>query len=319
MSGNKGSTALDYRHTLIRKASLIALFGNLALSIAKLSVGFISGSLSVISDGIDTSTDVLIACMVLIIGKIVTRPSDKNHPWGHGRAETMGTLVLSFIILFVSFEIARSAIEHLINQTSPSRAGIPALIITGISIIVKLLLAFSQIVLGNKANSSIVKANAQNMINDIVISSSVFFGLMLSYVFNAPIIDPIVALIVSIWIIINALKIFWEMNIELMDGNHNKLIYQQLFDAVRAVKGASNPHRVRMRKIATFWDVDLDIEVDANLSVKEAHDISEKVSEEIKKRIPDIYDIMVHIEPEGHEESHWVEGFGLREEDVQQK
>ncbi len=312
----KKNLTAQQRQNLIAKAGLIALLGNLILAIAKLSVGFLTDSLSVMGDGIDTTTDVIIAGMTLVIGKIIARPSDASHPWGHGRAETMGTLALSFIIFFAGIQLAISAITQLNQQTIVVETSNMAIWVTCASILIKLLLAISQLILGKLANSSMVKANAQNMINDIVISGSVLIGLILSYSFDSPIIDPIVALLVSIWILKNAIHIFWEMNVELMDGNADTEIYSQLFEAVRTIEGVSNPHRVRMRKIATFWDVDLDIEVDANMSVKDAHDLAEKVTHAIKSTIPDIYDIMVHIEPKGFADLHSEEGYGLSEEDI---
>ncbi len=306
----------QHRQKLIAQAGVIALVGNLLLAVAKLSVGFISGSLSVLGDGVDTTTDVIIAALTLVIGKIISRPSDNSHPWGHGRAETMGTLVLSFIILFAGVQLAASAINQLISQTTTASTSMLAILVTGISIFVKILLAISQLILGKLSNSSMVKANAQNMINDIVISGSVLVGLLISHAFDAPIWDPVIALLVSIWIIKNAIQIFWDMNVELMDGNTDSQIYKQLFDAVRLVEGVSNPHRVRMRKIANYWDVDLDIEVPGHLSVFEAHELAEKVSDAIRESIPDIYDIMVHVEPKEDSERHRLEGFGLTEKDL---
>ncbi len=306
----------EHRYTLIARAGLIALVGNLLLAIAKLAAGFLSGSLSVLGDGVDTTTDVIIACMTLVIGKIISRPSDESHPWGHGRAETMGTLVLSFVILFAGFQLGMSALKQLISQDTSATTSSLALVVTVISIFVKIVLAISQYVLGRMANSSMVKANAQNMLNDIVISGSVLIGLLISYTFDAPIWDPLIALLVSVWIIKNAITIFWEMNIELMDGNSNTEIYKQLFEAVRSVDGVSNPHRVRMRKIANFWDVDLDIEVDGTMSVYDAHEVAEKVTSVIKQNIPDIYDIMVHVEPQGFAHKHVSEGYGLSEKDI---
>ncbi len=313
---NKNTLTTDERQKLIAKAGYIALIGNLLLAVVKLFVGFTSNTLSVMGDGIDTTTDVIIACMTLVVGKIIARPSDKSHPWGHGRAETMGTLALSFIIFFAGLQLAISAITQLNTLESTVQTSSMAILVTCSSIIIKVLLAISQVVLGKMANSSMIKANAQNMLNDTIISGSVLIGLILSYTFDSPVIDPIVAFLVSVWIIKNAIHIFWEMNVELMDGNADKEIYHQLFESVRSVDGVSNPHRVRMRKIATYWDVDLDIEVDGNMSVNDAHDISEKVSTAIKSNIPDIYDIMVHIEPKGSAHTHLEEGFGLREEDI---
>lgn len=315
MKKQKSLTSADKRLKLITLAGMIALIGNLILAVAKLSVGFFTGSLAVISDGVDTATDVIIALMTLIISKIISLPSDKGHPWGHGRAETIGTMVLSFIIFFAGTQLAQSAIETLLhggNTSAPSRI---ALIVTAVSVFGKILLAISQAVLGKKACSSMVRANAQNMINDIVTSGAVLLGLLGALVFDMPLLDPIAALAVSVWIIKNAVKIFWEMNSELMDGNVDNMIYEQLFTAIHSVEGVSNPHRVRIRKIASHWDITLDIEVPADMSVYKAHEKAEKVSSAIRENIPDVYDIVVHVEPAGREHTTY-EAYGLKEDDV---
>ena len=88
------------RLKLIQLAGIIALAGNLILCTLKIVTGLAAGSLAVLADGLDSTGDVAIACMTLIISVIISRPSDKEHPWGHGRAETTGTLILSFVIFF---------------------------------------------------------------------------------------------------------------------------------------------------------------------------------------------------------------------------
>jgi cation diffusion facilitator family transporter len=144
----------------------------------------------------------------------------------------------------------------------------------------------------------------------------VLLGLILSYFFTLPVIDSIIALLVGLWIIKNAVKLFLEMNMELMDGSESSEEYKTLFSVIKSVEGVTNPHKVRMRKIASMWDIDLDIEVDENLTVHEAHKIADKLEEEIKQAIPDVYDIVIHIEPAGHRRHHRREQFGLKESDI---
>ena len=94
-----------------------------------------------------------------------------------------------------------------------------------------------------------------------------------------------------------------------MDGNADDHLYRELFEAVQSVQGAVNPHRARIRKMAAAWDIDLDIEVDGSKTVREAHAIACQVEKAIRCRIADIYDIVVHVEPEGHGEHS--EQYGL--------
>lgn len=304
------------RTGLVRKAAYIALGGNLVLALAKIVTGIVTGSLAVIGDGMDSSTDVLIAIMTLAVGFYINQPSDKEHPWGHHRAETLATMVLAFIIFFAGSQLFESSFRQLREGTATEIPSPAALAVTAFSILGKLLLALSQYRLGKKAGSAMILANAKNMTNDIIISASVFVGLGASILLKLPFLDAVTALLVSLWVMKSGIGIFKEQNLELMDGNADDELYRSLFQAVKSVSGAGNPHRARIRKMATSWDIDLDIEVDGNLAVREAHEIAERVENAIREQIPDVYDIMVHVEPAGYEHA---EQYGLSAKDLEAK
>ena len=296
---------------IIKAASLTALIGNVVLAAAKILTGIYSGSLAVIGDGIDSSVDVVIAIMSLVVARIISRPADEGHPWGHGRAETVATTLLSCILFFAGAQLILSSAQNIIFGAEREVPSLAALVVTVISIAGKLLLAWSQYMFGRKANSPMLKANAKNMSADVLLSAGVLAGLGLSMFFNIGVIDSWAAILVGLWVIKSALGIFMEANTELMDGGSNRSYYMAVFEAVRTVEEAGKPHRVRMRRIAGLWDIDIDIEVPINKTVFEAHKIASNVEKAIKERVENIYDIMVHIEPAGNMEQ---EGFGLSEE-----
>jgi len=300
--------------SLIRAASVTALFGNVGLAIVKIVVGAYSGSMAVIADGIDSSVDVLIAVMSLFVARIISRPADEGHPWGHGRAETVATTLLSCLLFFAGAQLVLNSTRDIIFGAQREVPSMPALIVTLVSIAGKLLLAWSQYLLGKKADSPMLKANAKNMSADVLLSAGVLIGLGLSMLFNIGVIDSWAAALVGLWVIKAALGIFTEANAELMDGGSHRGFYQLVFDAVNSVEEAGKPHRVRMRRIAGLWDIDIDIEVPPNLTVIEAHWIAYKVEEAIKARVENVYDIMVHVEPAGNVED---EGYGLSEETLE--
>jgi len=295
---------------IIRVASLTALFGNAALAAIKISAGIYAGSLAVVGDGIDSSVDVLIALMSLVVARIISQPADETHPWGHGRAETVATALLSFMLFFAGAQLILNSAQEIISGTRNEVPSFLAIIGTVISIAGKLLLGWSLYLFGKKSNSSMLKANSKNMFADVMLSAGVLAGLGLSMIFNIGLIDSIFALLVGGWIIKSALEIFFEANTELMDGGTQKKYYEEVFDAVKSVEEAGHPHRVRMRRIAGMWAIDIDIEVPGNKTVFEGHWISYKVEKAIKERVENVYDIMVHIEPKGNLEE---EGFGLTE------
>jgi cation diffusion facilitator family transporter len=301
---------------IIKTASLTALFGNVGLAAAKIVTGIYSGSMAVVGDGIDSSVDVLIAIMTLIVARIISRPADEGHPWGHGRAETVATTLLSCILFFAGAQLVLNSGRDIILGADREVPSMPALIVTLVSIAGKLLLAWSQYLFGKKADSPMLKANAKNMSADVLLSAGVLAGLALSMLFNIGVIDSWAAGIVGLWVIKSALGIFTEANTELMDGGSNREFYKLVFDAVNSVDEAGKPHRVRMRRIAGLWDIDIDIEVPPNITVTEAHWISYKVEEAIKTRVENVYDIMVHVEPAGNEEN---EGYGLSEKTLEEK
>ncbi|GMO30575.1 MAG: cation diffusion facilitator family transporter [Termitinemataceae bacterium] len=319
MSENNGEcpneTGERTRSSIIKKASVIALCGNALLAILKIVAGIAGGSLAVIGDGIDSSVDVLISAMTIFVAGIISRPADEDHPWGHGRAETIGTAAISFLLVFAGVQLVINSAQNLITAKTYELPQFVTLIATLISITGKLLLALNQYQMGKKSGSAILIANSKNMAADVFISAGVFAGLGCSILFNFGALDSIVALLVGLWVIKSGVSIFLDVNSELMDGGSMPDQYKAVFDAVNSVTGAGHPHKTRMRRIAGFWDIDLDIEVDGNLSVTQAHNIATEVEAAIRNRLDLVYDIMVHIEPSGCE-NHRDEAFGLSEDSV---
>jgi len=308
------TTPVDTRTHAIITASWVSIVGNAFLACTKIVAGFISGSFAVIGDGIDSTTDVLVSVVTLVAAKIIAQPPDKNHPYGHGRAETIATKVLSFIIFFAGVQLILSAVHKI---TSKEPLVIPttlALFVTLASIIGKLLLAWYQFRIGKRHSSSMLNANAKNMRNDILISSSVLVGVVMTRVTGTPYIDLTVAIVLGLWIMKSAVGIFLETKNELMDGLDDTAVYDTIFDAVSDVPGASNPHRARVRKMANSLVVDIDIEVDGMMTVIHAHEIAKSVEHAIKNCLPDVYDVIVHIEPKGNVEPN--ERYGLSEKNI---
>jgi cation diffusion facilitator family transporter len=303
-------TGVSHKAALIRIASLTALLGNTFLACVKIVLGLKAGSLAVVGDGIDSSVDVCIAIMSLMVARIISRPADEGHPWGHGRAETIATAVLGCLLFFAGAQLILNSVTNLLSGSSLRVPSPEALTATLISIAGKAVLAWSQYLFGKKAGSPMLRANGKNMAGDVILSGGVLAGLGLSLWLDLKAADAVMAVLVGLWVIKSAVGIFMEVNLELMDGAPDTESYRAVFDAVRSVKGAGNPHRARMRRIAGLWDIDIDIEVEPGIRVMEAHRIAQKVERAIKERVEGVYDIMVHVEPAGNLEN---EGYGLSE------
>lgn len=306
---------MDNRQKIIIRASWISIVGNLILALLKIIIGLLAGSMAVVADGIDSASDIATSFITLITARLLSRPPNIKYPYGYEKADTVATKALSFIIFFAGAQLAISTLTRIVEGEIPEVPSMLAIYVTLFSIISKLSLSLYLIKTGKKVNSSMLEANGKNMQNDVIISTSVLVGLIFTFVLKLPVIDLITALAVSIWIMKVALQIFFKTNTELMDGMKDPILYCELFNAVKKVEGAQNPHRVRVRKIGNFHMISMDIEVEPNMRVKDAHEIAQKVENEIKKNLPNVYDIVVHIEPFGNVEKG--EKFGLRERDVE--
>lgn len=298
----------------LKRASWIGIIGNAFLAVIKILIGFISGSFAVIGDGIDTLSDVLTYIITLFTCRIIGKPPDHKYPYGYKKAETISTKVLSFIIFFAGAQLLISAVGKIISGETREMPGVIAIYVTVLSIIGKGILAAWQFKIGKRTESSMIIANARNMRNDILISLSVLVGLFFTFVLEMPVFDLITALFVSLYIIKVAFGIFRESNMELMDGVKDTAIYHKIFKAVDEVEGAHNPHRIRVRQLANMYLIAMDIEVDKNITVMKAHEISKNVEKRLRERIPNIYDILIHIEPEGNIEEDEV--YGISKENI---
>ena len=298
----------------IQKASWISIWGNALLSALKIFIGIISGSLAVVADGIDSASDIVTSIITLFTAKIIAKPPDIRFPYGYERADTIASKVLSFVIFFAGAQLAISTFMSLIENEAREMPSQIAIYVTLISIFGKLLLALYQFKVGKKVNSSMLIANARNMQNDVIISLSVLLGLIFTFIFKLPILDVITAFAVSGWIMYVAFKIFMKSNIELMDGIEDTGIYNTIIAAVEDVEGASNPHHIRIRQRNSMYIIALDVEVDENMSVRISHDIAHKVDKSIRSKLDKVYDILVHVEPEGTHDP--TEVYGVSSKDL---
>lgn len=300
---------MSSREKVLIHTSWISIIGNAVLSLSKIIIGILSGSLSVVGDGIDSATDVITSIVILYTSRVINRPPNTKYAFGYEKADTVATKILSFVIFFAGIEMFISTLKNLIYAEERALPAVMAIYVTLFSIIGKLLLAAYQNYQGRETGSAMLIANAKNMKMDVFISLGVLLGLFFTFILNAPWLDSLTGLLISLYIIKTSIEIFMDTNVALMDGVKDTSIYQQIIHAVELVPGATNPHRIRSRQLGNLYIVGLDIEVDGNLSLHEAHQIAQLVEDSIKENIDNIYDIMIHIEPAGV--MHPKEKFGV--------
>lgn len=303
------------RQQQISRASYISVGVNLFLASLKVVVGLMAGSLAVVADGVDSLTDVLASLITLFTAQIISKPPNKRHPYGYDKADTVASKLVAFVIFFAGAQLAIATIGRLLSNEQPAMPSLVALAVVVVSIFGKQLLSQYLLHLGRKVDSPMLRANGRNMQNDVIISASVLVGLVLTHVFHFPLLDLITALAVSLWIMFVAIRIIIVSSRELMDGVEDQSIYAAIVESVGKVKGAANPHRIRARKMAHYYMIALDIEVDGNKTLSESHRIGHEVEAQIRKAIPSTYDVVVHVEPVG--DLNPDEAFGISHRDIE--
>ena len=285
------------REKILITTSWISTIGNAILSVSKIIIGLFAGSLAVVGDGIDSATDVVISIVMIFTARLINRPPSKKYVFGYEKAEGIATKILSLVIFYAGVQMLLSSTKNIFSDEVKEIPSAIAIYVTIFSIIGKLLLASYQYKQGKKINSSMLTANAINMRNDVVISTSVLLGLIFTFIFKLPILDSITGLIISLFIIKSSISIFIDSNVELMYGVKDVNVYNKIFEAVEKVPGASNPHRVRSRMIGNLYMITLDIEVNPQITITQAHEIADAVEKSIINSVDNVYDILVHVEP----------------------
>lgn len=298
------------RTQVIKKASLVGMAVNASIAAVKIGVGFVSGSLALIADGFDSSTDVLTSAISFFAARLMNRPPDAEHPYGHGKAEPIAGKLIAFVIFSVGFQIALISVSQ-IRAGSQTPLSLAAAAAAALSIVCKLFLWIYKYVLAKKTNSLLLMADAKNMRGDVVLSSTVLIALLAGHFFHLPILDSVVALAVSFWIMAVAFNLFREFSVELMDGHTEMEDYQAVIDVVSDVEGVYNPHKIRIRTTGSMLYIDLDIEVNGELSVAAGHRIAMDAENAVRKSLENVADVMIHVEPKGNYEE---ESFGLCKE-----
>ena len=312
----EGLNATDrYRET--KKVTLVGAAINLFLSFIKIVFGYISQSQSLIADGIHSLSDLISDGLVLIAAKQSHREADDEHPYGHGRFETVVTVALGLLLIAVAGGIALDAVRRILEPDSLMVPGMLALAVAAISIGANEFLYRYTLHVGEKYNSNMLRANAWHHRSDAISSVIVLVGVggtMLG--FHS--LDAIAAIGVAAMII----KIGWDLCVqsvrELVDTALEPETIEAINTSIMDVDGVRELHSLRTRRMGSDGLVDVHVIVNPKLSVSEGHFIGEKVREKLIEQIDDVSDVMVHVDAEDDEMQDATENLPQRHEIVKQ-
>jgi cation diffusion facilitator family transporter len=282
------------------KATYFSIIGNISLAIIKGLAGFFGNSYALIADAIESTTDIFASFLVLFGIKYSNRPADKNHPYGHGRAEPLITfLVVGFLITSATI-IAYESINNI--RTAHDLPKSWTLYVLGAIIIWK---EYSFRVVMKRSietNSSSLKADAWHHRSDAITSVAAFVGISIALILGKGYesADDWAALFAAGFILFNSYLIFRPALGEIMDEH----VYDDLIESIREVshqvEGIIDTEKCFIRKAGMQYHVDLHAIVNADITVKEGHDLAHKLKDTLREKLPELGHVLIHVEPNYH-------------------
>lgn len=277
------------------KVSWVTIILNVLLAIIKIVAGIIGKSSAMIADGFHTLSDVLTTFVVLLGLKISSKEADEQHPYGHEKYESVFAKLLSILLLltglFIGYEALKSLVEG--NIVKP---GFIALMAALISIIIKEMMYLYTIKIARKIKSLSMEADAWHHRSDAFSSIGTFVGILGARL-GLVALDPIAGVIVSILVIKVGIDLYIKSVRELVDESADDTINKNIKKITLKTPGVRGIKTLKTRTFGNRIYVDLEIYVDSHITVKEGHDISEEVHDNLEKEIDEIKHCMVHIEP----------------------
>lgn len=287
---------MNNEQTAIR-TTYFSVIGNASLALIKGLSGIFGNSYALIADAIESTADIFSSLLVLFGLKYAKRPADENHPYGHGKVEPLITfLVVAFLVTSATI----IAYESVQNIQTPHKIPKPwTLIVLGAIIIWKEVSFRIVIKKSKETNSSSLKADAWHHRSDAITSVMAFIGISIALIFGEgyETADDWAALFASAFILYNSYLIFRPALGEIMDEH----LYDELLEEIREesikVKGVVGTEKCFIRKAGMKYHVDLHAIVDGEISVKKGHAISHRLKDHLRKEIPNLGHVLIHIEP----------------------
>jgi cation diffusion facilitator family transporter len=295
---------LDIRADKANHVTWVGFFTNLALVVVKLFAGIVGHSAAMVADALHSLSDFATDIVVLLTFRIIRKPIDKDHDYGHGKFETLATTIIGIALLGVGAGIFWSGAVEIWNDyskgTHPESPGWIALAAAVLSILTKESLYRYTAKVGRQIDSQAVRANAWHHRSDALSSVAALIGIGGAIVLGDRwhVLDPIAAVAVSLFIVKVAVTISAGGIRDLMETSLDEKDKATIIDAALGVEGVSGPHNLRTRRIGNRVAVDLHIRVNKDLTVQDSHTIASQVESKIRSLFGQETFISVHVEPE---------------------
>lgn len=301
MNNNKVASDNERTESAVR-ITWIGFFVNFILSCGKIAAGYFGRSSAMIADGIHSFSDFVTDLIVIVFVRIAGKGRDEGHQYGHGKFETLATLIISFLLLFVAIGLFYDGITKVIdsiNGTVLDKPSYMALAAALVSVITKEWLFRITAKEGKKTNNQAVIANAWHHRSDAFSSIGTFIGIAGAIFLGDKwrVLDPIACIIVSLLIFKVGIDLMKPAFAELLESSLPPETEEEIGRIIMDVQGVKRYHNLKTRKSGNYYIIDVHIKVDPTITIVAAHDIATDVEHSIKERWGSATQIMVHTEP----------------------
>lgn len=302
----------ETRYRVTRQAAFVGAATNLVLALVKTLFGILGNSQSLLADGVHSLSDLLSDALVLFAARHAKEAPDEQHPYGHGRFETAGTMALGTLLILVGLGIVWDAVERLFSPEDLLHPESFTLYVALFSILANEGLYFYTQHLARRIKSDLLRANAWHHRTDSISSVVVLVGIG-GTIAGLPYLDAIAAVLVGLMIVHIGWVLGWSAMQELVDSGLEGEEIEEIRNVINSVSGVSNVHMLRTRKMGGHASADVHVQVDPWLSVSEGHRIAEVVQTRLIREVEMLSDVTVHIDPEDDEEGPSCEQLPLRD------
>ena len=292
----------DKRTKQIYRVTILGMFVNMVLFIFKLVAGIFGRSGAMIADAVHSASDFATDIVVLAFVQISAKPRDDDHKWGHGKYETLASLIIGVALFAVGIEILVDSAEKIVAVAAGKelpRPGVIAIVAAAMSIVVKEALYHYTMRVGKRLDSPSVVANAWHHRSDALSSIGALLGIGAAYFLGEKwrIADPIAAIVVAALIVKVAYDLCRTALAELLEKSLPKDVEDDILSIIAATPNVHKPHNLRTRRIGSDIAIEVHIRVDGSMTVTDSHEISREIEMALRSRFGERTAVAIHIEP----------------------
>jgi cation diffusion facilitator family transporter len=281
----------------MQKAARLAFITSLILLVAKFGAYFLTDSKAVLSDAIESTINVVTAGFLMLSIAVSSKPVDENHPYGHGKIESFSAGLEGGLIILAAIIILVEAIPAFFVSQPPKNLG-PGIYILGVAGVINLIVGSHLLRAGKKYKSDALSADGRHLLTDFYTSAGVIIGLLLYRLTGQAWLDPFVACLVALNILLPGLKLLSKSFKNLMDEADPELL-ERIVQGLNTIKkpGWLYPHKLRALRSGRYHHVDLHISLPHYWTLTQVHEAEQEITEALLKAIGEEGDIMIHVDP----------------------